>query len=282
MKKYLAGLLCLALVAGILGAGIAGCGSSPATNLIKSADQAFTDASTYRVKGTTTSTVDGISDTTGQSGTLDASFTMEMQKADNGFNQHRIDTAQNDVVETYIIGDRLYMGVPGQGWYYGDIGNQAAQQDITSVSPENLQTILKYITKSSITAEDDATTTLAVQVSQDYLFDVFKQLNSAQQASGSTSTNLLSQLSDYIKDANMDVTMRVEKGTNRLQEISLTMKISFKPIDQGPQSASMTFATDAQYYDYNTALQLTLPADAQNAQPLSALQNQQTPSQTGQ
>ncbi len=262
MKRFFAVLLCLALVGGILGAVLAGCGSSKAQTVINQARDSITQAQTFRFKGTK----ELAASTTGQSDETSQTFALagDSQTVGDVTNQHLVlDTGQGIAAEYYIMGDKAYINLGTSTWYYDDTGGQIDQPGNTEgFSKKDIDEMLKAAEGAKITSEEGSVTTVTLNVGQAYMNIIGQQLKDAAAKGGMSEDDLNSSL-ELLKNMKINLTLVYDSSANQIQHIERNMDIS-------TGSAVVSIRDKLDFYDYGAAIQITLPAAAQNAEPWSA------------
>ncbi len=280
MKKFLAALLCLALLGGITGAVIAGCGTSKAQTVINQARDAISQAQTFRFKGTKelTATATGQTD----QGSQIFALAGDSQSVGDVTNQHLVmDAGQGATVEYYIMGSRSYINLGDGNWYYDDSGSQIDQPGNTEgFSKRDINEMLNAAKDVKITAEDGSLTTVSLKVGDGYKQIIAQQLKDSA-AQGAMSQDDLNSSLDILNAMQIDLTVVYDSGANQIQHVE-------RNIDINTGSADVKIGDKLDFYDYGAAIQITLPEAAQNAQPwsnyvqqLQQLQQQLQQQQTG-
>ncbi len=261
MKRYLAVLLCVGLVAGIVGAVVAGCGTSKAQSVIAEARDAIAQARTFRFKGTK----DLAAKTPGQEQESSQTFavTGDSQTVQDTTNQHLVlDTGQGVAAEYYILGDKAYINLGGTGWYYDDTGGKIDQPGNTEgFSKKDMDEMLKAAEDAKTTSEQGSVVTVTFKVGEGYVSIISQQLKDAAAQGGVSQDDLNSSL-EILKNMSIDVTIIYDSNAKQIQHFERNMDIN-----TGQATVSVRDSLD--FYDYGADIQITLPVPAQNAQPWS-------------
>ncbi len=270
MKKFLAVVLCVALMSGIVGVVVAGCGTSRAQTVIDDARNALSQAQTFRFRGLRT-----------LNGT-EYPVAGEAQQVGDALYQHIVmEVEQGQIAEYYMMGDRIYINLAGN-WYFDDSAGQLDQPgNSQGLSKRDLDEMLKAAKDAKITAEDGATTTVSLTVGKGYTDIISRQLKDAQAQGLMTEENLNASL-NYLKNMSISMALSYNADAGQVQHVERNVEIKTSDI-------SWSTGENLDFIDYGADVQINLPAEAANAQSWSAylqqLQQQaqqQAQQQTGQ
>ncbi|MHB8781778.1 MAG: hypothetical protein ACYC55_10410 [Candidatus Geothermincolia bacterium] len=258
----------LAVAAMAAGCGNGGGGKEEALQLVRDADNAFTASTTYRARGNTTSTVEGV-ELGSEQDLLGQTIMLEVQRVGDSINQHRVIDSSGTTTELYSIGNRVYVNLPAQGWYFLDATPGGSGLDLgSSINPEPLSLVLEYTTDAKITTQDSATATVSLTVSREYLDTLIAQQQSALEQEGSQSADLLSLIYQYVRDVQSELILVIDKQTKRLTSLNMVQRLVLGLPDQEETQGAVIVTTQADYYDYDAPINIVLPAEAEAARPL--------------
>lgn len=261
MKRLMAVLLCLALIGGITGAVIAGCGGdSKAKTIITQARDALNQWQTLRFKGTR----GGTQQASGQDpATSEYPLAGDAQQVGDYLNQHvAMDVGQGIIAEYYMIGNMTYIN-PGDGaWYYDDSGTADTTSNIQGLRKQDLDEMLAAATDAKVTSEEGSVVTVSLTVGDSYLKQISQNLKDAAAQGKITQEDLDSWLTT-LNNMKITLTIAFDTSNNTWQHMDRKEEVS-------AQGATASIQESLDFYDYGADIQIVAPAATQNAQSWSA------------
>jgi hypothetical protein len=189
-------------------------------------------------------------------------------------------------IEAYIVGDRMYMEMPGGMWVYQDLNLASDLTDMgQAMGPQYVMEILEMAESAEVVAEDADSITYDLVLDYDKMMqgqegDMEKMLEELEEQGvpGFDPEGFKDLIEEVLSKMQFQLTVDKDSGLPTAMQMYMEMDFSvfadMFPEDTLPEGAGMSMDADFEISDYGETFDIQLPEEAKDAIPIEDMESQ--------